>query len=281
VFVFAENLLTQATMQKTGHGFLNMQLDIEAPVFARDTVHVGCEVIEARRSKSRPHPSLVRTRNRIYKQDGTLVQRSTFKPPGASRFPLQGRARLEESSAETNDRGSGCAYTTGRVSLEQTEVGGSLFLADQRQTNIGKVVRLDVTDGIPECLIVCWSRAASTVAFGRFPERVGNSHIRETSASLVGRIIPVGPKPEDEMGGLALIVGSSGIVGRNLAEHLLRNGWDVAGLARTPPSDIPGLRPIAADLPDASGLASSLTAPASLPRIHHDLDATGNWAAEH
>lgn len=60
------------------------------------------------------------------------------------------------------------------------------------------------------------------------------------------------------MGRLALIVGSSGIVGRNLADHLLRNGWDVAGLARTPPSDIHGLRPIAADLQDPSGLASSL-----------------------
>jgi acyl dehydratase len=61
-------------MQKTGYAFLNMELDIKGPVFAGDTIHVECEVIEARPSKSRPNRGLVRTRNRIIKQDGTLVQ---------------------------------------------------------------------------------------------------------------------------------------------------------------------------------------------------------------
>jgi acyl dehydratase len=77
VFCLAEGLLSQATMQKTGYAFLNMELDIKAPVFAGDTIHVECEVIEARRSKSRPNRGLVRTRNRIIKQDGTLVQEYT------------------------------------------------------------------------------------------------------------------------------------------------------------------------------------------------------------
>ena len=77
VFCLAEGLLSQATMQKTGYAFLNMELDIKGPVFAGDTIHVECEVIEARRSKSRPNRGLVRTRNRIIKQDGTLVQEYT------------------------------------------------------------------------------------------------------------------------------------------------------------------------------------------------------------
>jgi acyl dehydratase len=74
VFCLAEGLLSQATMQKTGYAFLNMELDIKGPVFVGDTIHVECEVIEARRSQSRPNRGLVRTRNRIIKQDGTLVQ---------------------------------------------------------------------------------------------------------------------------------------------------------------------------------------------------------------
>jgi acyl dehydratase len=77
VFCLAEGLLSQATMQKTGYAFLNMELDIKGPVFAGDTIHVECEVIEARRSRSRPNRGLVRTRNRIIKQDGTLVQEYT------------------------------------------------------------------------------------------------------------------------------------------------------------------------------------------------------------
>ena len=73
VFCIAEGLLTQATMQKTGFAFLNMQYDIKGPVVAGDTIHVECEVIESRRSNSRPNRGLVRTRNRVYKQDGKLV----------------------------------------------------------------------------------------------------------------------------------------------------------------------------------------------------------------
>jgi acyl dehydratase len=77
VFALAEGLLTQSTMQGTGYAFLGMQLDIRGPVFAGDTIHVECEVIEARLSNSRPGRGLVRTRNRIVKEDGTVVQEYT------------------------------------------------------------------------------------------------------------------------------------------------------------------------------------------------------------
>ena len=76
-YCFAEGLLVQATMQHTGFAFLHMDFNVERPVFAGDTIHVECEVIEARRSRSRPNRGLVRTLNRIVKQDGTLVQEYT------------------------------------------------------------------------------------------------------------------------------------------------------------------------------------------------------------
>jgi acyl dehydratase len=72
-YAFAEGLLVQATMQHTGLAFLGMELTIEGPTFAGDTIHVECEVIEARLSRSRPGRGLVRTRNRVVKQDGTPV----------------------------------------------------------------------------------------------------------------------------------------------------------------------------------------------------------------
>ena len=59
-------------MQHTGYAFLNMELNVENPVFAGDTLHVECEVIEARLT-SRPGRGLVRTRNKIVKQDGTVA----------------------------------------------------------------------------------------------------------------------------------------------------------------------------------------------------------------
>lgn len=73
VFCFAEGLLVQATMQHTGFAFLNMQFDIKGPVVVGDTIHVECEVVESRRSKSRPNRGLVRTKNMVRKQDGSIV----------------------------------------------------------------------------------------------------------------------------------------------------------------------------------------------------------------
>ena len=52
----------------------------------------------------------------------------------------------------------------------------------------------------------------------------------------------------------ALIVGVTGISGRNLADHLLAEGWTVLGLARRPETAPVGVQPIAADLLDAVGV---------------------------
>ena len=71
VYSFAEGLLIHASMQHTGFAFLNMELNINGPTFVGDTIHVECDVIESRRSNSRPNRGLVRTRCRVVKQDGT------------------------------------------------------------------------------------------------------------------------------------------------------------------------------------------------------------------
>ena len=60
-------------MQHTGYAFLGMELNMENPAFAGDTIHVECEVVESRASKSRPGRGLVRTHNKVVKQDGTVV----------------------------------------------------------------------------------------------------------------------------------------------------------------------------------------------------------------
>ena len=72
-YAMAEGLLAQATLQHIGFAFLNMELNVDNPVFAGDTIHVEVEVIEARMSRSRPDRGLVRTRNEVVKQDGTKV----------------------------------------------------------------------------------------------------------------------------------------------------------------------------------------------------------------
>ncbi|MBV8337805.1 MAG: acyl dehydratase [Alphaproteobacteria bacterium] len=73
VYAFAEGLLVQSTMQHTGLAFLHMELNVENPVSAGDTIHAECEIIEARRSRSRRDRGLVRTRVRVVKQDGTVA----------------------------------------------------------------------------------------------------------------------------------------------------------------------------------------------------------------
>jgi len=60
------------------------------------------------------------------------------------------------------------------------------------------------------------------------------------------------------MGSVALIVGASGIIGSNLARHLLDRKWTVYGLARRPPTDIAGLQPVAADLLNPDSLRDAL-----------------------
>lgn len=55
----------------------------------------------------------------------------------------------------------------------------------------------------------------------------------------------------------ALIVGSTGIVGGNLAAHLVEKGWRVYGLARKP-AGADGIIPLAADLRDEDSVQSAL-----------------------
>ena len=73
IYGVAEGLLAQSTMQKTGYAFINMELTVHRPVFAGDTLHVECEVIESRASKSRPGRALVRTANKVMNQKGQMV----------------------------------------------------------------------------------------------------------------------------------------------------------------------------------------------------------------
>jgi acyl dehydratase len=72
-FGLSEGLLAQATMQHTAFAFLHMEFDVKSPVLAGSTIHVEVEVVEARRSRSRPGRGLVRTRNSVVKQDGIVA----------------------------------------------------------------------------------------------------------------------------------------------------------------------------------------------------------------
>jgi nucleoside-diphosphate-sugar epimerase len=64
---------------------------------------------------------------------------------------------------------------------------------------------------------------------------------------------------EDRMSNTALIVGVTGIVGRNLAEELAArgDGWKVHGLSRKP-AVVDGVEPVAADLTSPNSLRSAL-----------------------
>ncbi len=55
----------------------------------------------------------------------------------------------------------------------------------------------------------------------------------------------------------ALVVGSTGIVGLNLASHLVQQDWSVYGLARKPAAS-DGIQPVAADLLDLAALGAAL-----------------------
>jgi acyl dehydratase len=72
IYSFAEGLLVQSVLQRTGVAFLGMELTVEGPTFAGDTIHVECEVLESRPTR-KPGRGLVRTRNRVVNQDGATV----------------------------------------------------------------------------------------------------------------------------------------------------------------------------------------------------------------
>ena len=100
VYCFAEGLLVQATMQHTGFAFLHMELTIASPVVAGDTIHAECEIIEARRSKSRPERGLVRTRVHVVKQDGTTAL-VYLASPGGLPMPVDLQLTLASGVIET------------------------------------------------------------------------------------------------------------------------------------------------------------------------------------
>lgn len=77
ILSFAEGLLIQSVLQRTGIAFLGMEVTVEGPTFAGDTLHVEVEVLEARPTR-KPGRGLVRTRNRIINQRGECVM--TYTP---------------------------------------------------------------------------------------------------------------------------------------------------------------------------------------------------------
>lgn len=72
VYSFAEGLLMQSVMQHTGLAFLGMEMKIEKPTFAGDTIHVRCEVTEARPT-SKPGRGIVTTFNEVVNQKSEVV----------------------------------------------------------------------------------------------------------------------------------------------------------------------------------------------------------------
>lgn len=58
----------------------------------------------------------------------------------------------------------------------------------------------------------------------------------------------------------AIVVGITGIQGNNLSDRLVANGWEVTGVARRPPSDVPGVTPVSVDLLDAPAVKEALAA---------------------
>lgn len=71
VMAFAEGLV-MPSMDRTGLAFLNVDMDVKAPMQLGDTIYVHCEVIESR-ATSKPGRGLVRTCNTVSKQDGSTV----------------------------------------------------------------------------------------------------------------------------------------------------------------------------------------------------------------
>ncbi len=72
VFCVAEGLLMQSTMQRTGMAFLGAEIKVHSPTTAGDTVHVECEVVEAR-ATSKTGRGLLRTSNKVVNQRGEVV----------------------------------------------------------------------------------------------------------------------------------------------------------------------------------------------------------------
>ncbi|RYD90242.1 MAG: acyl dehydratase [Sphingomonadales bacterium] len=77
VYAVAEGLVLAASLQRTGIAFLDAGMKVVAPTVAGDTVHVDCEVIEARATRHADR-GLVRTANVVVNQRGETVL--TYNP---------------------------------------------------------------------------------------------------------------------------------------------------------------------------------------------------------
>lgn len=71
VYSLAEGLLLPS-MQDTGVAFLGATLDIKGPTYVDDTIHLECEVLEARLT-SKGDRGLVRFANSVINQNGVSV----------------------------------------------------------------------------------------------------------------------------------------------------------------------------------------------------------------
>ena len=60
------------------------------------------------------------------------------------------------------------------------------------------------------------------------------------------------------MSGRALVVGVTGISGGNLAQRLLADGWQVAGLCRRPQGLDQRITPLTADLEDSEAVSAAV-----------------------
>lgn len=77
IYSFAEGLLMQSVVQGVGLAFLGLEMKVEGPSFAGDTIHVECEVLVSRPT-GKPGRGIVTTRNRVVNQHGTAVM--TYTP---------------------------------------------------------------------------------------------------------------------------------------------------------------------------------------------------------
>jgi acyl dehydratase len=72
VYGFAEGLLMQSVMQRTGLALLEAQIKVLKPVLARDTIHVRCTVLSARPT-SKPGRGIVTAMNEVVNQRGEVA----------------------------------------------------------------------------------------------------------------------------------------------------------------------------------------------------------------
>ncbi len=72
VYCFAEGLLMQSVVQRTGLAFMGMDMEVRGPTFSGDTIHVVVEVLESRPTR-KPGRGIVRTRNTIRNQRGEAM----------------------------------------------------------------------------------------------------------------------------------------------------------------------------------------------------------------